>query len=263
MSRGEIFVETKNMIEVITISNPDKKNALNDKILKRLSEEAARASKKAIRVLIIKGAGDSAFCSGYDISEIPEDVFISDVEAYEKSPFNRTLNLFEEFPYATIAYMNGHTFGGGLELSVCCDIRIAVKGAKMGMTPAKLGLIYSHTGLQKFINLIGVAKTKELFYAANPISSEEAERIGLVNHAVERKDAENFVMEMAKAIAENAPISIKGMKTVISKCLMHQNVSYKEYEDILKLRNEAFLSSDFKEGQAAFLAKRKPIFKGR
>src|SRR4029450_2106264 len=118
------------------------------------------------------------FSAGYDIGGIPDEVFAEEAERLVAHPFHRAIEAVEQFPFPTVAALNGHALGGGLELALSCDLRIAAAGSKLGMPPAKLGLIYSHTGLQKFIDTIGVAATRELFFVVSDFDARRAEPRG-------------------------------------------------------------------------------------
>ena len=136
-----------------------------------------------IRCVIITGAGE-VFSAGYDIADIPEESFAADAEALVAHPFHAAMEAVSAHPYPVLAAINGHCLGGGLELAVRCDLRLCAVSAKLGMPPAKLGLIYGHTGLQKFIDVVGLARTKELFLTGRNLSAPRAMAIGLVHDTV-------------------------------------------------------------------------------
>jgi enoyl-CoA hydratase/carnithine racemase len=247
----------------LTISNPDKRNALDHPILDAIAE-AMPALDDGIetRCVIITGAG-SVFSAGYDIGDIPEEVFAEQAERLVAHPFHRAIEAVEAFPFPTLAAINGHALGGGLELAVTCDLRLAASGAKLGMPPAKLGLIYSHTGLLKFIDTVGVARTRELFFVGNNLEAERAEQIGLVNGVVEPERIEAAAVQLASEIASNAPLSLKGNKEIIRRLSGFRRMSADEEQELIDLRLSSFSSDDFREGVKAFGEKRKPSWKGR
>src|SRR6266542_5458593 len=147
----------------LTISNPERRNALDHDILNALAEVLPRLDRGIeVRCVMITGAGE-IFSAGYDIAGIPEDTFAEDAEALVAHPFHAAMEAVSAHPYPVLCAINGHCLGGGLELAVRCDLRLCAAGAKLGMPPARLGLIYGHTGLERFIDAIGVSYTKELF----------------------------------------------------------------------------------------------------
>ncbi len=135
------------------------------------------------------------FSAGYDIAEIPADEFEERAEKLVAHPFTEAIDALEAFPYPTVAMLPGHTIGGGLELALSCDLRVALDGIKLGMPPAKLGLVYSHTGLRRFIDAIGVPRTRELFLLGNYIEASTALAWGLVNRLAPAEQLETLTLE--------------------------------------------------------------------
>ncbi len=163
---------------------------------------------------MIRGSGP-VFSAGYDIGGFDEGRFEEAAERLVAHPFQEAIEALDAYPYPVVGQLNGHAIGGGLELALACDMRIAARGIKVGMPPAKLGLIYSHTGLRRFIDVCGVANTAELFYVGRNVDSERAARMGLVNELVEPDELDERVLELASEIAQNAPLSLAGNKRVI------------------------------------------------
>ena len=156
-----------------------------------------------------------------------------------------------------MAALNGHAIGGGLELALTCDIRIAARGIKLGMPPAKLGLIYSHTGLRKFLDVVGPAHTAELFYVGRNVDAERAAEIGLVNHVVESGELDERAGAMAAEIAANAPLSLSGNKRIMRELREHAAALPPDVErELVELRESCFRTEDFLEGVKAFGEKR-------
>jgi enoyl-CoA hydratase/carnithine racemase len=213
------------------------------------------------RCVVIAGS-DGMFSAGYDIGDIPDEVFAEEAERLVAHPFSRAIEAVEAFPFPTLAAINGHALGGGLELALACDLRIAARGSKLGMPPAKLGLIYSHTGLQKFIDAVGPARTRELFFTGRNIDADRAEHIGLVHEVAERDAIDDAALALAAEIAGHAPVSLRGNKEIIGKLTGFSRLSEKDEKEVIDLRLSSFRTQDFREGVRAFGEKRKPRWKG-
>ena len=247
----------------LTIANHDKRNALDHDILDALAETMPSLDDGLeTRCVILTGTG-SVFSAGYDIGDIPEEVFAEQAERLVAHPFHRAIEAVESFPFPTVAALNGHALGGGLELALSCDLRIAAAGAKLGMPPAKLGLIYSHTGLMKFIDAVGPARTRELFLVGRNVSADRAEQIGLVNDVVEGEHLEQAAIDLACEIASNAPLSMKGNKEIIRQLVSFPRLKQDEEQRVVELRLSSFASEDFREGVRAFGEKRRPRWQGK
>jgi enoyl-CoA hydratase/carnithine racemase len=242
----------------LTISNPERRGALDHELLDALAEHARTLE---ARCLVIRGSG-SVFSAGYDIGGFEDGRFEEAAERLVAHPFQDAIEALDAYPYPVVAQVNGHAIGGGLELALTCDLRIAVHGAKFGMPPAKLGLIYSHTGLRRFIEVCGVANTAELFYVGRNVDSERAERMGLVNELVDPDQLEQRVLDLAAEIAANAPLSLAGNKRVI-RALRSQPLPEDLERELIELRESCFFSEDFREGVKAFAEKRKPRWQGK
>ena len=247
----------------LTIRNPDKRNALDHEILDAIAQAMEDLDDGiANRCVVITGS-EGMFSAGYDIGDIPDEVFAEEAERLVAHPFSRAIEAVERFPFPTLAAVNGHALGGGLELAVTCDLRLAASGVKLGMPPGKLGLIYSHTGIQKFLDTAGPARTRELFLTGRNVTGARAEQIGLVHEAVPADDVERLAVELAAEIAGNAPLSLKGNKRIIRDLLTFPRLSEKVEREVIDLRMSSFRTADFREGVKAFGEKRKPRWQGR
>lgn len=246
----------------LTISNPRKRNALDHETLDAIARTVPKLNRGIeVRSLVITGEAP-IFSAGYDIGDIPADSFERDAEALVAHPFTAALDAIEAFPWPTIAAINGHCLGGALEMAVTCDLRIADPGAELGMPPAKLGLIYGHTGLTRFIRTIGLPRTRELFFTGDMLGAERADRIGLVNRITE-DDFEAESVSFAAAIAANAPLATQGNKRAIDVVAANPVLSDEQVAELVALRQSCFSSADFLEGITAFGEKRKPRWTGR
>lgn len=246
----------------LTISNPAKRNALDHEILDSIAATVPKLDRGIeVRCLIVTGE-DPVFSAGYDIGGIPPESFERDAEALVAHPFTAALDAIEAFPWPTVAALNGHCLGGALEMAVTCDLRVSVPGARLGMPPAKLGLIYGHTGLIRFVRTIGLPRTRELFFTGDMLPASRADEIGLVNRVLEG-DFEGESVALAAGIAANAPLSMKGNKQTIATITENPVLSEEQVAELVALRESCFSSEDFLEGITAFGEKRKPNWTGR
>ncbi len=247
----------------LRISNPERRNALDHEILDAIAETLPRLDQGIeTRCLLITGA-PPVFSAGYDIAAIPSETFERDAEALVAHPFHAATEALANHPWPTVAAINGHCIGGGLELAVTCDLRIAAAGAKLGMPPVKLGLVYSHTGLRKFLDTIGLARTKELFLTGRNFEAARAAEIGLVHEVVADAELEQAAVALAAEIAANAPLSMRGNKSAIDLLAASPILSEQQEAGLIALRESCFSSEDFREGIEAFAEKRKPEWRGR
>ena len=245
----------------LTISNPAKRNALDHAILDAIA--VVLRDLTDARVIVLTGA-EGMFSSGYDIGDIPEDVFAQEAERLVAHPFTEALDALDGCAVPTVAALPGHTIGGGLELALACDLRIAAVPIKLGMPPAKLGLVYSHTGLRRFLDAIGAPRTRELFLTARNIDARAALSWGLVNGVVGASDLETAALDLAQDLAANAPLSVRGNKRVIRELLAAGGALDPEVErELVELREASFHSDDLREGVRAFGEKRPARWKGR
>jgi enoyl-CoA hydratase/carnithine racemase len=251
----------------LTISNPAKRNALDhpilDAITATLGELGARTDRPAHpRCVIVTGA-HGMFSAGYDIGEIPDEEFEERAERLVAHPFTEAIDALEAFPYPTLAVLPGHTIGGGLELALACDLRLALADIKLGMPPAKLGLVYSHTGLRRFIDAIGAPRTRELFLLGRYVDAPMALSWGLVNAIAPAAELETVALDLAGELAANAPLSQIGNKRVIAALLRAEGELASDIEaELIELRRASFASQDMREGMRAFAERRPPRWRG-
>jgi enoyl-CoA hydratase/carnithine racemase len=245
----------------LTIDNPAKRNALDHDILDAITASVRGLDDARCLLLTAEGA---VFSAGYDIGGLPRNEFAHQAESLVAHPFHAAIEALEAFPYPAVAALNGHAIGGGLELALTCDLRMAATGAKLGMPPAKLGLVYSHTGIRKFIDAIGVARTRELFFTGRNVSAADALEWGMVTELAPPEKLAERAVAFAAEIAANAPLSLAGNKRVITELLAAEGELDPEVEaELVALREACFRSEDFYEGVRSFAEKRPPQWQGR
>ncbi|WZL72851.1 short-chain-enoyl-CoA hydratase [Clostridiaceae bacterium 35-E11] len=252
-----IQLEQREKVAVLAINRPKALNALNTQVLKELSCALDQLETAAdVDVIIITGQG-KAFVAGADIAEM------KDLNAEEGRKFGnlgqQVFRRIEKMEKPVIAAVNGFALGGGCELAMSCDMRIASEKAKFGQPEVGLGIVPGFSGTQRLPRLVGMGKAKELILTGNMINAEEAERIGLVNKVVKSEDLMTEAFVLADKIAANAPMAVRYANIAINRGIETDIETGIEIEaDLFGL---CFATKDQKEGMTAFLEKRKPTFK--
>lgn len=252
-----IIAEKEDFFGVLTINQPEKRNMLHLEALKEIENALEQwRNDNEVKVIIFTGAGEKSFVSGADIGQLNKRTM---VDALQPN-MTVTYKMIEDYDKPIIAAINGVAVGGGLELALACDIRIAVKDAKLGLPELNLGIIPGAGGTQRLARIIGKGKAVELILTGNIISGEEAERINLVSIAVEREQLMEVAKDYGKKIASKGPLALKIAKMVMNKGFD----SDMETALLLEKLGQTILigSEDKNEGTLAFLEKRKPKFKG-
>lgn len=258
----KLIARKENGIGWVIFNNPEKRNAMSPDMVDAMRVALEDyATDDEVRVVILRGAGDKAFVSGADISKFaatrsnPEQV--REAEARSEAA-NRALR---ECPKPTIAMIRGYCMGGGLGVAIACDMRIATEDSRFGVPAAKLSVGYRYEGLKRLADVVGPAFTAEIFYLGRQFSAQEALQMGLVNRVLPVAELESYVMDYAKTMAANAPLTLKAVK----RCLieMRKDPGERDLELCQSMVEACFAGKDFIEGRTAFMEKRKPAFQGR
>jgi enoyl-CoA hydratase/carnithine racemase len=246
----------------IEFGDPAVRNVLAVPLLEALPRAIADALQHDARVVVLRGRGD-LWSAGYDVGEIPPDLFAADPRATLAHPYERCMRDVAACPVPTLAAVNGHAFGGGVELAVSCDLRLLRAGSRMGIPAARLGLVYPHAGIATLLRLLGPAPTRYLLYTGEPVDDAHAERIGLVDRVVPAAEFDAAVTALATRIAAGAPLAVRGMKRILTTLERGTALTDADVQGMLELRQASYQSADFREGRAAFASKREPRFEGR
>ena len=243
-------------------NNPERLNAVSLEMWQAVPEIlSAFEADDDIRVVVLTGAGDRAFVAGADISQFGESRSSAEgILAYEQAT-ERAFNAIAETQKPTIAMIDGYCIGGGLGIALSCDMRIAAEGSTFGIPAAKLGLAYGAGGTGRLVHVVGPSFAKEIFFTARRFTADEALAMGLVNRVTTKEALENFVRDYAALIAENAPLTVNTAKQVVDEFAKAPGNFDDDKCEALIAR--CFASDDYKEGRAAFMEKRKPVFRGK
>ena len=261
MPSEKMIAKKQDGVGWMTLNNPERHNAISlemwDAALEIMADFAADPT---IRVMVLTGAGSKAFASGADISKFKDERQEADALAHYQATTQRAYAALQAMPIPTIAMVRGYCIGGGTAVAVCCDIRICNDSAKFGVPAAKLGLGYGLGRAKPLVDLVGPAYAKEMFFTGRHFDAQEALRMGLVNRVVTDDALEATVQDMARTIAENAPLTVRCAKTVVGELL--KDAQQRDVATAERAVDACFASSDYREGQAAFMEKRKPRFTG-
>ena len=253
----EILCTIKDGIATVTMNRPEKRNAMNTAVLEGLTNSFHQLeTNPEVRVVVIRGTG-KAFCSGLDLREL------SSRQSGGGDPETGVTKVFQQIErsrHPTIAMVQGDALAGGCELALHCDLRLASEAARFGMPLARLGLVVPFPLGQKLVEIIGPAFTKQILFTGQPIDAKRAYEIGMIHQLVSASEIEAATYTLARTIADNAPLSLAGMKaTILRTTALRETINY---QDLAEMVNRARKSADAQEGVKAMLEKRKPVFRG-
>ena len=259
----KLLLQKDGPIGWIIFNQPEKRNAVSQERWQAMPEYVADlAADPAIRVVILRGAGEAAFVAGADISQFKDRRRnAADEEEYRRISGAGSESL-ARLGKPLVAMIQGFCIGGGVSIAITCDLRIAADDARFGIPAARLGLGYHYKGMEKLMSLIGPANTKELFFTARTdFSAQDALRMGLVNQVVPKADLERFTRDYATTMSRNAPLTLRSAKASVEQLLRPED--RRDYALLDKLIKDCFDSQDYQEGVKAFSEKRRPQFQGR
>lgn len=245
----------------MTISNPQKRNAMTLQMWQELTARMREcAGDEDVRVVVLRGDGGKAFVSGADIDGADIEHGAHGLQAYDAA-ISEAYRAVAECPHPVLVQIDGYCIGGGLGLAVAADLRVCDEGAQFGIPAAKLGVGYSVDGVAMLMQLVGPSIAKDILFTARRLGAEEALRAGLVNQVVAKGQVAERIDELALAIMENAPLTIRTVKQTVAALSFKPD--HAQTQHIQDLVDGCFASSDHREGLEAFFAKRPAVFKGR
>jgi enoyl-CoA hydratase/carnithine racemase len=258
----KMIVEVIDGVGWVTFNNPERRNAVMWEMwvaIPKIFEELS--ARDDVRCCVVKGAGDKAFVSGADISEFAEKRTGEEQSKLYNATSDAAYAAIESFDKPLIAMIQGFCIGGGLAVALSADIRIAADNTVYAVPAAKLGLGYRYPGMKRLVSLVGPAYAKDIFFTGRKYTADEAFHMGLINHLTTLNGLEAKTREYAEMIAENAPLTIAAANYAVQTALAHE--ADRDFAKLDALVDACFASDDYREGQTAFMEKRKPAFTGR
>ena len=261
LNTDKMIAERDSGIGWVIYNNPARHNAMSMEMQLAIPQilDAFEADDE-VRVVVIRGAGEKAFISGADISEFETKRSGEEATKLYNEAGGRAIASFAKLDKPLIAMIQGFCMGGGLATALQADLRIASEESQFAIPAARLGIGYGYAGVRDLVTLVGPAYASEILFSARRFSAEEALRIGLVNRVVEKHDLEQTVRELARSIAENAPLSVRAAKAAIRQAVVDRES--RDLELVDRLVRACFESQDYIEGRRSFMEKRSPRFKG-
>lgn len=259
---GKLLADVDQGIGLLTFNQPDKRNAVSVEMWQAVAEVlAAYRDDPGVRVLVLTGAGPRAFTSGADISEFAQSRDTLEAQREYARLTRPGRDALNKFPKPVIARIRGFCLGGGISIALEADMRIAAADSVYGIPAARLGLGYAFGMIQKLVALVGPANAKHLLMTGDRITAAEALRIGLVNEVVREEDLSGRVVDLARQVADNAPLTVRAAKLAIDQAVL--DPGRRDMDAVEQAIAACFGSDDYREGRTAFMEKRAPRFTGR
>lgn len=259
---AELIVGTAGFVASVEINRPEKRNSLSPSVLEEIVRAFERFEKDgSVRCVVLSGRGGKAFSSGYDFSFVSPDDMTRDY-ADRAHPLAEACRAIEEFPRPVLAMVGGYAVGGGLELAASCDFIVCSDDAKFSMPPAKLGIAYPFSGICRIVDAVGFSNAKRMFFGAETFTAQRALETGLASEVVPSALLKETAFEIARRIAENAPLSVEAAKKSVNALRRSRALSPEYRDEIRKTVERVRQSADFKEGMKSVSEKRKPEFRG-
>lgn len=256
-----VLSELRDNIGIVTMNNSSKLNSLSSELVQGILEAFDLFEEGKARVVILRALpGVKVWSAGHNIKEIPVD---GQDPVTWNVPFEKLLHRVQDLPMPVIGMIEGSVWGGACDLAMTCDILVGAPTATFAITPTKLGLSYNTAGVNHFLGVLPVHIIKQMLFTAQPLSAEDAYRLGLLNSLVEPEKLEVTAVKIAEEIVSRAPLAIRVLKQEMQKLMKGPGLSPDEYEEIQDLRRNAYRSEDFREGIRSFFEKRNPVFTGK
>ena len=242
------------------MNNARQLNALSSGLVHEILDALDRFEALDVRAVILRAdSGAKVWSAGHNIKEIPLD---GQDPVNWNVPFEKLLHRVRNFPMPILGMIEGSVWGGACDLAMTCDILVGTSSSTFAITPAKLGLSYNTAGVNHFLGVLPIHIVKEMLFTAQPLSAEDAYRLGLLNRLVAPEELESAAMEIARDIANRAPLAVRVLKKEMQRLTAGPGISPDDFEEIQGLRREAYRSNDFQEGIQSFFEKRNPVFTG-